>query len=248
MVNDDLSRDEPSGELEIEGTPTPCSYLPGQTAKMTYRLAYKLTEARYEQLLSRGWRRFGRTLFRPTCAACSACQSLRVVLSEFEASKSQRRIRTGIEETELIIQRPTVSPEHLSLYNRYHLDMHHRRQWPFREIDAAHYFDSFIDGSFSFAREFQYRRDGKLIGLGLVDMTRNVMSSIYFFHDPDLRSDGLGTYSVLREIEEGRALGRQWLYMGYYIQDCGSMNYKNRYRPNQILQRYVSDEETPVWQ
>jgi hypothetical protein len=45
-------------------------------------------------------------------------------------------------------------------------------------------------------------------------VTRHVMSSIYFFHDPELRSDGLGTYSVLREIEEGRAHGRQWLYMG----------------------------------
>jgi hypothetical protein len=67
-----------------------------------------------------------------------------------------------VADTELIIQRPTVTAEHLSLYNRFHLDMHHRRQWPFREIDADHYFDSFLDGNFPFAREFQYRRDGKL--------------------------------------------------------------------------------------
>ncbi len=247
MGGDDLTHDEPVGELEIEGSETACSYLPGQTARMTYRLAYRLTESRYEQLLSRGWRRFGRTLFRPNCSACAACQSLRVVLADFTASKSQRRIVSKAPEFSLTIQKPTVSAEHLSLYNRYHLDMHHRRQWPFREIDSDHYFDSFLDGHFSFAREFQYRHDGKLIGLGLVDMTRSVMSSIYFFHDPDWRDVALGTYSVLREIEVGKTQGCQWLYMGYYIRDCGSMNYKNRFRPNQILEKSVADEQLPDW-
>jgi arginyl-tRNA--protein-N-Asp/Glu arginylyltransferase len=36
--------------------------------------------------------------------------------------------------------------------------------------------------------------------------------------------------------------------MGYYIRDCASMNYKNRFRPHEILQSYVADEEVPVWQ
>jgi arginine-tRNA-protein transferase len=107
--------------------------------------------------------------------------------------------------------------------------------------------DSFIDGHFSFAREFQYRSDGRLIGLGLVDMTASVMSSIYFFHDPEWRDAALGTYSLLREIRDGQENGRQWLYMGYYIRECGSMNYKNRFRPHEILQRYVSDAETSDW-
>ncbi len=251
MGNEELTRDEPVGELEIEGSESPCSYLPGQTARMTYRLAYKLTESRYEQLLSRGWRRFGRTLFRPACSACVACQSLRVMIPEFAASKSQRRVISKSPElTDLtvIVQKPSMSDEHISLYNRYHLDMHHRRQWPFREITREHYFDSFVDGHFPFAREFQYRHHGKLIGLGLVDVTKSVMSSIYFFHEPEWRDAALGTYSVIREIEEARAHARQWLYMGYYIRDCGSMNYKNRYRPHQILQHYVADDETPIWE
>lgn len=247
MGNEELTQDGPSGELEIEGSESPCSYLPGQTARMTYRLAYKLAESRYEQLLSRGWRRFGRTLFRPACSACKACQSLRVAIPEFQASKSQRRLAAKTDEITLIVQKPSISPEHISLYNRYHLDMHSRRNWPFRSISHDDYFDSFVDGHFSFAREFQYRHRGKLVGLGLVDCTSTVMSSIYFFHDPEWRDASLGTYSVLREVEDGRAHGRHWLYMGYYIRDCGSMNYKNRYRPHQILQSYVSDAEMPVW-
>ena len=50
-----------------------------------------------------------------------------------------------------------------------------------------------------------------------------------------------------KEIEDGKTQQRQWLYLGYYILNCGSMNYKNRFRPHQILQSYVADTETPEW-
>ncbi|MGV2335983.1 MAG UNVERIFIED_CONTAM: arginyl-tRNA--protein transferase [Planctomycetaceae bacterium] len=59
--------------------------------------------------------------------------------------------------------------------------MHERRQWPLRTIETREYSEAFLDGDFSFAREFQYRLDGKLIALGLVDMTPNTLSSVYFF-------------------------------------------------------------------
>lgn len=234
-------------EIEFSGTESACSYLPAQRSLMQYRMAFSLTDERYEDLLSRGWRRFGRTLFRPVCTACRACQSLRVSVPEFQPTKSQRRCGKKNSHIEVVIQKPTVSEEHLSLYNRYHEDMHLRRQWPVRTITPAEYRDSFLDGEFSFSREFQYRHQGILIGLGLVDMTARVMSSIYFFHDPDFRDAALGTHSVQCELAEGRRTGREWLYMGYYIADCPSMNYKNRFGPHQILQRYVSDDQSPVW-
>lgn len=242
----------PSGpapaEIEIAGSEARCSYLPEQRSTMVYRLAMRLSDARYEALLARGWRRFGRTLFRPVCAACRACQSLRVRIPEFRASRSQRRAASRLSDLQLTIRRPGLSDEHLSLYNRYHLDMHHRRGWPFREINRDQYFESFLDGNFTFAREFQYRQAGRLVGLGLVDLTASAMSSVYFIHDPAYRDAGIGTYSVLCEIAEGRRTGRRHLYLGYYIRDCQSMNYKNRYAPHEILQQYVSDDTEPSWQ
>ena len=243
-----MTHDAPFAELEIEGTASPCSYLPEQTARMIYRIAYELSETRYEQLLSRGWRRFGRTLFRPMCAACRECRSLRVCIPVYTPNKNQRRCVTRNAGLTLLIQKPTVTDEHVTLYNRFHLDMHDRRQWPHREITKAQYYESFLEGQFTFAREFQYRDNGRLIGLGLVDVTASAMSSIYFFHDPDYREDGLGTFSIQKEIEFGRENDRSWLYMGYYIRDCASMNYKNRFRPHELLQRYVADDEPPVWE
>lgn len=235
-------------EMELMGVASPCSYLPGRSSKMQYRFAMSLTPERYEHLLERGWRRFGRTLFRPACESCSECQSLRVDLGSFKPTKSQRRNRNKNTDIEVQIGRVGISMEHLDLYNRYHKDMHLRRDWPFREITAEQYFESFVDGEFPFSYEFQYRLKGNLVGLGIVDMTGQVMSSIYFVHDPELRDRALGTLSILREIEAGRSRKHTALYMGYYIAECGSMNYKNRFGPHQILQQYVADDEPTLWQ
>jgi leucyl-tRNA---protein transferase len=247
MTNGHFAFDATPPEIEIPGDDHPCSYLPDRTARMTYRLAFRLTETRYEHLLERGWRRFGRTMFRPVCAACHECRSIRVDLQNFRASKSQRRCRNRNTDLQLTVQRPTVTPEHLALYNDYHRDMQVRRAWPFHEINQDSYAEAFLEGNFPFSHEFQYRMNGKLVAVGLVDMTSNTMSSIYFVHDPGLRERGPGTYSVLREIAEGIQTGRRWLYMGYYIRDCLSMNYKNRFHPHQILQAYVDDDQSAEW-
>ncbi|APZ93052.1 arginyltransferase [Fuerstiella marisgermanici] len=241
------SIDPTTQELEIIGSESDCSYLPGRASRMQYRLAMSLTEERYLQMLERGWRRFGRTLFRPVCANCCECQSLRVDINKFQPSKSQRRARNRNSDVVLTVQPLTITSEHLDLYNAYHLDMHQRRQWPFRRITEDDYYESFVDGDFAFSREFQYRLNGKLVALGIVDAPGDVMSSIYFVHDPELRERGFGTMSVLRELDYGRQFERRWLYMGYYIRDCGSMNYKNRFRPHQILAEYCEDDDPAVW-
>ena len=245
-----ISKDDESWELEIPGAPDNCSYLPGQTTHIVYRLAASLSETRYEQLLNRGWRRFGRTLFRPACQNCRACQSLRVCVGDFQPSRNQRRVLARVTKSldiQLHVRKPGVTPEHLELYNLYHADMHQRRQWPLRQIERREYAEAFVDGEFSFAREFQYRLNGKLIAVGLVDVTPNTLSSVYFFHDPEFRRFALGTWSVLREIDFARQHGRQYLHMGFYIRECQSMNYKNRFQPCEILQTRSSDQEEPLW-
>ncbi|MCP4784990.1 MAG: arginyltransferase [Fuerstiella sp.] len=234
-------------EIELLGSESACSYLPNRNSRMIYRIALSLTSARYDHLLSRGWRRFGRTLFRPQCDRCVECQSLRIDIAAFKPTKSQRQARNRNAAIDLTVGPVTVTEEHVALYNAYHRDMHERRQWPIREITEEDYHESFVDGNFPFAREFQYRLHGELLAVGIVDMTGTAMSSIYFIHDPAIRHKAPGTMSVLREVEEGRRTGHSLLYMGYYIRDCGSMSYKNRYAPHQLLAEYVQDDVEPDW-
>ena len=237
----------PPAELPMIGAECDCSYLPGRTSQFEYRWAGSLSSDRFEALLKRGWRRFGRALFRPVCRQCRECCGIRIVLPEVRLTKSQRRCLNQNADVRLVVQSPSITDEHLRLYNDYHRDMHERRGWPFRETTEDDYYQSFLDGHFEFSREFLYFRDDRLIAVGMVDMTDRVQSSMYFIHEPQWRNKGPGTFSVLSEIEVGRAAGREYLYLGYYIRDCESMNYKNRYRPHQLLRDYVSDFDLPVW-
>lgn len=44
----------------------------------------------------------------------------------------------------------------------------------------------------------QYRINGKLVGVGVIDILFNCVSSVYFFYDPDFQFLNMGTYSALR--------------------------------------------------
>jgi len=237
-------------ELEVEGDDSPCAYLPQQTSTMTYRVARTLTAERYESLLERGWRRFGRTLFRPVCRGCQSCQPLRVEIGAFSPSKSQRRCSKRIAargDFEIDVQMPRVTEEHIQLYDEYHADMNARKGWAWQPMTPEDYHSGFIAGEFPFARQFEYRLNSSLVGVGLVDVTPNVMSSIYFYFSPELRAEGFGTWSILQELCHGSANGQKWLYLGYFIRDCSSMSYKNRFRPCQVLDAFVDDSDSPRW-
>ncbi len=243
-MNDDILA---GADDSFYSLPTSCAYLPGRRARFEYRLVGTLSAAQYEQLLERGWRRFGRLLFRPACRTCHECLGLRVCLQKFTPSRSQRRCLRRNADIRIRIQPPSVSPRHVQLYNGYHQDMHARRGWPLQQITESEYVRTFVEGGFEFAREFLYFRQDRLVGIGLVDMTDRVQSSVYFVCDPSWRSRSPGTFSVLSEIETGRAAGRDSLYLGYYIRECGSMNYKNRFRPYELLHAFVPDGQVPQW-
>lgn len=224
-----------------------CSYLPRETAALEYRVVTGLSEPEFRELLRRGWRRHGAQVFRPACPSCTQCRSLRVDVNRFVLSKSHRRCLTRNADVAVVIQPPTVSEQHIRLYNAWHADMSVRRGWRPAETDADNYVRGFFSGRTSVAREMLYFRSDRLIGVGLVDLVGDGLSSVYFYHDPAWRDRGPGVFSALQEIEFCRATGRRWWYAGYWIEECPSMAYKAGYRPHEILERYVADDEEPVW-
>ncbi len=141
-----------------------------------------------------------------------------------------------------------MTDRHLELYNDYHDDMHRRRGWPYRRIGEDEYHDSFLAGQWDFSREFLFRMDGRLVGVGLVDVLQDAMSSIYFFHDPMWREKGPGVFSVLNQLQFAQRRGLKYLFLGYWIEQCPSMAYKSQYRPHQILSGSPRDDEEPVWE
>lgn len=225
-----------------------CSYIPSQTASLEYRIQLSMDADDYKELLQRGWRRHGAHFFRPACPRCTRCRSLRIDVDGFRPTKSQRRCFNRNSSVESVVRRATVSSDHVRLYNLWHRDMTARRGWPLQQSTPEGYVEAFLIGNWEFANEIQYVQEGRLVGVGLVDLLDDAISSVYFYHDPVWRERGPGTFSILTEIDLARRTGRRHLYLGYGIHECPSMAYKFRFGPHEILAEYVSDATLPVWE
>ena len=80
-----------------------------------------------------------------------------------------------------------------------------------------------------------YRLDERLIGSGVVDISSDALSSVYFAFDPDYSRSSPGIFSMLIEIETAKKLGRRYYYPGYYIEGNRSMSYKGKFKPHESL-------------
>ena len=216
--------------------PSTCHYLPDQTARLEYDRVASLSADEYAALLSKGWRRFGRNLFRPRCPSCSACLSMRVDAARFRPDRSQRRAwRANADRVRLEIGEPSASEAKLRLYDRYHHYQAAVRGWAQHDpADVLGYRDAFVENPFP-TEEWTYWLGNELVGVGYVDPLPVGPSAIYFFHDPAQRDRSLGTYNILCLLAEAVRRGQPHVYLGFYVGGCQSLSYKARFRPNEVL-------------
>jgi leucyl-tRNA---protein transferase len=212
-----------------------CAYLPDRLSQLEYRVVPGLTKDQYMELVRNGWRRFGHMLFRPRCPACTACQPIRTLVNEFKPDRSQRRVQKANRNTELRIIRPTLDRERMALYYRHHAHHAAQKGWPDPNIaDGIQHCENIIDGPFP-VEEWDYYVDDKLVAVSYIDHLEEGYSGIYFYHDPEFRDLSLGTWICLSLIEQAKLNGHPYVYFGYYIAGCRSMEYKGRFEPNQVL-------------
>jgi leucyl-tRNA---protein transferase len=216
--------------------PSACGYLPDQTWSLEYELVRNLSAAEYAERMLRGWRRFGRAMFRPRCLACQACQPLRVLADQFRPNRSQRRaVKANQGITELRMRAPSVTKTKLQLYDRYHAFQAEAKGWPLHPAkDSQSYASSFVDNPFA-TQEWCYYIGNRLVGVGYVDDVPCGLSAIYFYYDPQYRHMALGTWNVLNVLRAAAGKPVPHLYLGYYVAGCRSMEYKALFRPSQVL-------------
>jgi arginine-tRNA-protein transferase len=128
-----------------------------------------------------------------------------------------------------------VTRAKVALYDRYHAYQATAKHWPEHPArDAAGYAQSFVRNPFP-TEEWCYYVAGRLAGVGYVDRLAEGLSAIYFFYDPDQRWRSLGTWNVLRLLQEAADRGLPYLYLGYFVAGCPSLAYKARFVPNEVL-------------
>jgi len=224
-----------------------CSYLDNLQQSTHYKIIDNCSAQDCQELVERGFRRFGKMYFRPICHECDECQSIKIDVHNFLFNKSARRVMKKAQNIKSIIQTPTLSQEHLDLFEKYHLNMKEKKAWKYNETTAQHYYQSFVNGYNDFGYEILYFDDKKLIGVDLVDILKDGISSIYFYYDPDYSKFSLGRLSLYNQIKIAKENKMKWIYLGYYVQQCQSLAYKADYKPYLTLKGRPTEYEEFTW-
>lgn len=222
--------DLPYSLLQFYATaPYECSYIAGRQARSQVATpAHLIDTMLYSQLVRDGFRRSGIYTYRPWCDNCRACIPVRLPVQQFKPDRSQRRAWKRHKHLEAIECKMGFSEEHFDLYRRY---QHSRHEGGGMDQDDREQYAHFLLDSQVDTRLIEFRENGVLRMVSLIDCLADGLSSVYTFYDPDMPGASLGTYGILWQIASCAMIGRPYLYLGYWIRDCNKMNYKQRFLP-----------------
>lgn len=224
-----------------------CPYLNDRDSRTEYLYIDGCSSEFNSDLVKRGFRRFGKYFQKPICKACNECVSVRVDVLGFEISKSLRRVLRKNEKTKIYYSRPIADEAHVELFKKYHKHMSIKREWKYYDIDLIKYYDLYISGYEYFGKEISYYVGEKLVCVDLIDIVDDGISSIYCYYDPDFSNLNLGKFSLLKEIDIAKQLGLRWIYLGYHVKGCQSLEYKAKFQPQERLVEYVDLDKVPIW-
>lgn len=224
-----------------------CSYINNKEQTTHYKIIENCSSFHAQELIERGFRRFGKMYFRPICPTCDECKSIKIDVANYIFSKSEKRVMNKANHLKSYIQRPSLSQEHLELFEKYHKYMRDKKGWDYNETDSQHYYNSFVSGHEDFGYEVLYFDNEKLVGIDLIDILDDGVSSIYFYYDPEYSNLSLGKLSLLLQIKYAQKSNKKWIYLGYYVKDCPSLSYKSQYEPYLTLQGRPSEESQYIW-
>ncbi len=237
-----LILDQPP-ELVVHDELQPCPYLEGRLSRLPLRIpARGLEQAELEVRLARGDRRQGLFLYRPACPGCVACEPIRLDLQSFRPNRSQRRtLVRGDQALTMELGEPVADQERVTLYNK-HKALRGLSAGQ-GEVDVRSYRE-FLAMTCCDTLEVRYRLQGELVGVAIADRSSEALSAVYCYYDPTHERLGLGTYSILKQLELCSSWGLRYLYLGLYIAESEHMRYKARFLPHQRLLDGVWQEVT----
>jgi arginine-tRNA-protein transferase len=225
----------------------PCPYLPGQLErKMFTHLSRDRTRLNVDWLLRNGFRRSQNIAYLPHCIDCHACVSVRIVVDQFEPNRSFRRLLKRNADITARRQRNKATLEQYALFSTYIGDRHgdggmaEMTRLDFRQMIEESVADTFVS-------EYRLQQpagaprlkgaaaEAPLVAAVLCDRLSDGISMVYSFFRTDLPERSLGSHMILDTIDFARRLGLPYVYLGYWIEGCRKITYKQRFTPQQRL-------------
>ena len=213
--------------------PRQCPYIPSQKEYLLFTdLTNFVSKKTLEKLVSDGFRRSENIFYKPNCKNCKACISTRIILNHFLFTKKFKRILRKNQDLKFKIVKPKTNHDHYRLFKNY-LKLRHSKG----DMTDMTYLDfrTMLEISPVDTKILHLYKNNKFFGAMLYDIYENSYSANYSFYNPKFKSRSLGTFLILKLIEQAKIEKIKYLYLGYYIKECKKMSYKINFKPIEIL-------------
>ncbi len=228
--------------------PAVCPYVEGRLERKVFTHLVGDGAPKLNDILSEsGFRRSQNIAYRPACEQCRACVSVRVLVDQFQPTRSMNRIAKRNSDLISTSMEAIPSSEQFALFRQY--------------IDARHFdggmatmsvldYSMMVQDSHIYTRVIEYRKrgpdtmitgkgEGASVAYALTDTLHNGFSMVYSFFDPEEDRRSLGSYIILDHIRRARKAGLPYVYLGYWVEQSTKMAYKARFLPQE---RFMSND------
>ena len=202
-----------------------CAYLPSKIARnAVIDPDFTMDMSVYDYLIKSGFRRSGSQVYRPYCQECKSCITTRIEVDQFKPDRSQRRNLKMNQDLRVVLNENGFKSEYVGLYADYLRSRHQDTDAEgVKDFLTAHWCDTLF---------VEFYDSDELIGVAAIDRLASGLSAVYTFFDPEKGGKrGIGVFALTWQIEHAKSLGLEFVYPGYWIEDCAKMNYKTRYQP-----------------
>ena len=214
--------------------PAPCPYLDDKVERKVFtHLSGSGADGLNDTLTHAGFRRSQNILYKHSCDDCRACISVRVKAQAFSASSGFKRVirkNNDLSRTRLKAETHKKQFELLSKY----LDQRHK-DGGMSDMSIFDYMAMVEDTCVDTHLVEYHTPDNTLVAVSLIDRLSDGLSMVYSFYDPELDKRSLGTFMILDQIQQTVEAGLDYLYLGYWIEGCEKMVYKQRFNPLEKL-------------
>ena len=188
----------------------------------------RATPEQMDSLWALGWRHFGNYFFRYSASlhwgGFRTVMPLRVDLSKFAPSRSQRRVRGRNLDLRIII-RDTIKDEvKKGLFYR------HRERFKENVPDSIYDFlseEPAVEPCRN--REICVYDGARLLAASFLDIGGQSTSAVYAMFEPSESKRSLGVFTMLEAIRYSRELGCKYYYPGYAYREPSVYDYKKNF-------------------